>query len=107
MPQSSPLYHRHLFRLFLKEKLSVASVAAVLLMLAGILAAVQPWHTIRTQDGYRSSSSVRNVDDVSHDNGVLVAVYLFCRQDFVLASVLLFCSTALASNITIILRFIL
>jgi len=66
-------------RLFLKERLSVASIAAVLLMLAGVLAAVQPWyHPTNPEDGY--------------------------RQDFVLASILFFCSTALASNITIILR---
>ena len=40
-------------RLFLKERLSVASIGAVLLMLAGVLAAVQPWRTTPPQDGYK------------------------------------------------------
>ena len=49
-----PNSHIRVFRLFLKERLSVASIAAVLLMLAGVLSAVQPWHTpTNPEDGYR------------------------------------------------------
>ena len=48
-----PNSHIKVFRLFLKERLSVASIAAVLLMLAGVLAAVQPWHNTSPEDGYR------------------------------------------------------
>ena len=40
-------------RLFLKERLSIASIGAVLLMVAGVLAAVQPWQATRPQDGYK------------------------------------------------------
>ena len=46
-------YGNAICRLFLKERLSVASVAAVLLMLVGVLAAVEPWHASRSQDGYK------------------------------------------------------
>ena len=46
-------YGNVICRLFLKERLSVASVAAVLLMLVGVLAAVEPWHASRPQDGYK------------------------------------------------------
>ena len=40
-------------RLFLKERLSIASIGAVLIMLGGVLAAVQPWRTAPPQDGYK------------------------------------------------------
>ena len=52
---SLKLHHikTQLLRLFLKERLSVASIGAVLLMLAGVLAAVQPWRTAPPQDGYK------------------------------------------------------